>query len=247
MGAMPEEIEALLPQLSQRRETSVGGRTYYAGLFHGRHVVIAFSRWGKVAAASTVTTLLHEFRITDLIFTGVAGAIDPRLNVGDMVVAEKLIQHDLDARPLMSRHEIPLLGKTWIETDKVWNQRLTKSIRQVFEARALHSLISEKDLLQFGIHAPAQYHGEIASGDQFFSSGNQKKSLQESLPNILCVEMEGAAVAQVCYEHQLPFALIRTISDTADDRSPVDFPLFIRQVASAYSFAVLDTMFRSSW
>lgn len=244
MGAMPEEIASIVPRLKHLSERSLGGRTYYSGELHGKKVVLTFSRWGKVAAASTATILLHEFHVTDLLFTGVAGAIEERLRPGDIVIAEKLIQHDLDARPLMSRHEIPLLGETWIETDPVWRKRLCNSVQEIFSDNILHSLISEEDLRKFGIKTPSFYQGEIASGDQFFSSSRQKKELQAILPDVLCIEMEGAAVAQVCFENNLPFAVLRTISDGADEHSPVDFPLFINQIASHYSLAVLDHLFR---
>ncbi len=247
MGAMPEEIESLLPLLTNRTERSIGGRIYYAGELHGKNIVMAFSRWGKVAAASTATTMLQAYGITDLLFTGVAGAIDANLKTGDIVIAEKLIQHDLDARPIMAQHEIPLLGKTWIETDPVWRARLTHSVNHVINQKILNSLVGEAALKNFDIHSPGLYTGEIASGDQFFRSKEQKLALQQLLPHILCVEMEGAAVAQVCYENDLRFAVVRTISDASDEKSVIDFPAFINKIASHYTVAILDHLFRQDW
>src|SRR5690349_9837535 len=116
MGAMPEEIESALTLVKDQQKREIGTRTYYTGKINNVPVVVVFSRWGKVAAATTVSTLILEFKITELIFTGVAGAIHEDLRIGDVVVANRLIQHDMDARPLVSRFEIPLLGKTYFES-----------------------------------------------------------------------------------------------------------------------------------
>src|ERR1700761_8445415 len=115
MGAMPEEIESVGHLLEGKRAVTMGRRTYTEGTLNGVRVVLVFSRWGKVAAATTVSTLILEFKITELIFTGVAGAIDPRLKIGDIVLGQRLIQHDMDARPFMAQFEIPLLGKTFLD------------------------------------------------------------------------------------------------------------------------------------
>ncbi len=112
LGAMPEEINGIVSLLKDKTEVVKGMRTYYLGSINNIEVVVVFSRWGKVASATTVTHLIVEFGITELFFTGVAGAINPDLNIGDIVIASSLIQHDLDARPIMKRFEIPLLGKT---------------------------------------------------------------------------------------------------------------------------------------
>jgi adenosylhomocysteine nucleosidase len=101
---------------------------------------------------------------------------------------------------------------------------ITKAINAVLESRSLQSVIRHKDLLEFDITHPKLFIGEIASGDQFFCSNEQKQKLQSQLPNVLCVEMEGAAVTQVCYEYEIPCCIIRTISDTANDLAHQDFP-----------------------
>lgn len=214
-------------------------RTYYAGTFEGIKTVVVFSRWGKVAAATTVSTLIHDFNITELLFTGVAGAINPDLNIGDIVIAKRLIHHDMDARPLMNRFEVPLLDKTYFEGDANLVQKASQSISQLLESKTLHTVIKDNDLNAFNITNPRLHIGDIASGDQFFSSIRQKQPLHATLPSTLCVEMEGAAVAQVCYEHGLPFAIIRTISDVADETSHIDFPLFVEKIASKYSVEIV--------
>lgn len=244
MGAMPEEIEGVVALLSNCVETSMGKRTYFSGQIDGIETVVVFSRWGKVAAATTATTLIHEFKITELLFTGVAGAIHDELKIGDIVLGKRLIQHDMDARPLMQQYEIPLLSKTYFETDSNHLDIASKAVKKVFEDKSLHSVIGESDLLEFTISQPQFFIGDIASGDQFFSTLAQKQNLKNHLPNILCIEMEGAAVAQVCYEYAIPFSIIRTISDVADDTAHIDFPSFIQKISSKYAAEIIKNIFK---
>lgn len=244
MGAMPEEIEGVVALLSNCVAVSMGKRTYFSGQINGIDTVVVFSRWGKVAAATTVTTLIHEFKISELLFTGVAGAISDNLKIGDIVLGKRLIQHDMDARPLMPQYEIPLLSQTYFESDTILLNSATKAINAVFENNSLHAIIGEEELMEFNISQPKLVIGDIASGDQFFSSKEQKHALNSQLPNILCVEMEGAAVAQVCYEYEVPFCIIRTISDTADDQSHIDFPSFIKKISSKYASEIIKNIFK---
>jgi adenosylhomocysteine nucleosidase len=244
MGAMPEEIEGVVALLTNPELTKMGKRSYFTGQINGIETVVVFSRWGKVAAATTVTTLIHEFKITELLFTGVAGAIHSDLKIGDIVLGQKLIQHDMDARPLMQQFEIPLLSKTYIESDKTHLEIAVKAVNNVFKNKTLHTIIASEDLRKFNITQPRLFVGEIASGDQFFSSNEQKHALSSQLPEVLCVEMEGAAVAQVCYEYEIPFSIIRTISDVADDNSHIDFPPFIQKISSKYAAEIIKDIFQ---
>ena len=116
MGAMPEEMDKIIASIENKKIVERGSRIYYCGELYGQNVVAVFSRWGKVAAATTATNMILEFKVDSIIFTGVAGAISPVLNVGDIVIGKRLYQHDMDARPLMRRFEIPLTGKTSYET-----------------------------------------------------------------------------------------------------------------------------------
>lgn len=243
MGAIPEEIDGVVALLSNPAARSMGKRTYFEGKINDIDTVVVFSRWGKVAAATTVTTLIHEFKITELLFTGVAGAIHSDLKIGDIVLGKRLIQHDMDARPLMKQYEIPLLSKTYIESNADHLNIATKAINYVFENKSLHAVIKAEDLDKFNISQPKLVVGDIASGDQFFSSNEQKHNLQNQLPEVLCVEMEGAAVAQVCYEYDIPFSIIRTISDVADDNSHIDFPSFIKKISSKYAAEIIKNIF----
>ena len=244
MGAMPEEIEGVVTLLTNPVSSSKGERTYFTGQIEEIDVVVVFSRWGKVAAATTVTTLIHEFKITELLFTGVAGAIHPELNIGDIVLGKRLLQHDMDARPLMKQYEIPLLSKIYFESDSNSLNSAAEAIQAVLENKSLQMVIAAEDLMKFDISAPKLVIGDIASGDQFFSTNEQKSSLTSQLPAVLCVEMEGAAVAQVCYEYGIPFSIIRTISDVADDNSHIDFPSFIQKISSKYSAEIIKKIFK---
>ena len=235
MGAEPKEVEGIVALFDDYEVIKVGSRNYYQGIIHGKEVVVVYSRCGKTAAATTVTALIHHFKITQLIFTGVAGALHPDLQIGDVVISNRLVQHDMDVRPFRPRFEIPILGKTFFKSDSGL-QRSAKTAAEVTVQTQF------KNLKELGIEFPTVRTGDIASGDQFISSSKKKKELLNALPTLLCTEMEGAAVAQVCYEYEVPFVVIRTISDTANETADIDFPLFLEEVASKYSAAIIDQM-----
>ena len=247
MGAMPDEVRHLVDELRDVRTVTRGNRAYHRGTLWGHDAVVVFSHWGKVASAMTATTLVGEMGAERLVFTGVAGGIDPALRVGDVVVATRLVQHDLDARPLFARHEIPLLGRTYLDADPT----LTAAVRDA--ARAfLADLALDPDtptaaaVRALGVEAPRVADGLVASGDRFFASDAARAELRRDLPDALCVEMEGAAVAQVCAEHGVPFAVVRTISDAAGDHAAHDFSTFLTTVASAYSLGILERLLRTA-
>ncbi len=243
MGAMPEEIDAVMNLLSDTQQSSHAGRIYYTGFINDIKTVVVISGWGKVAAAATVSTLIHKYQITELIFTGVAGAINTELKIGDIVIGKRLLQHDMDARPFIPQYEIPLLKKTFFECATQQISVAKKAVQDMVKNKNLHQLVGDDGMHLFNIIEPKLYIGDIASGDQFFSDGKRKKQLLENLPTVLCVEMEGAAVAQVCYENEIPFTIIRTISDTAGEGSHIDFTAFIEKIAGKYSGGVIKNIF----
>jgi adenosylhomocysteine nucleosidase len=244
MGAMPEEINGVVSLLKDKTEVVKGMRAYYLGTINNIEVVVVFSRWGKVASATTVTHLIVEFGITELLFTGVAGAIHPDLSIGDIVVASSLIQHDLDARPIMNRFEIPLLGKTILCPPNEMLNKALQGIDELIRDESLIHLLSLKQRVKFSLSNPKMVVGQIASGDSFFASYEDKENLLAILPEVLCVEMEGAAVAQVCFEYNVPYVVIRTISDEANDNSVVDFKDFVSQVASKFGVEIIKKMIK---
>jgi adenosylhomocysteine nucleosidase len=220
VSAMPEELAAVLEDLDESRVDEHGGRRFHVGRLHGRDVVCVVSRIGKVAASATTALLIERFLATSILFTGVAGAVSRGLAVGDVVIARTLLQHDLDARPIFPRYEVPLLGRTEVPTDPAMTERAVAAARGFVDAARVHV-------------------GQVVSGDQFFASSAAIAELRERLPAALAVEMEGAAVAQVCHELGVPCAIVRTISDAGDDTAAHDFGHFLTNVCGAYARAIV--------
>jgi adenosylhomocysteine nucleosidase len=243
VSALPEEISLVVGELAGASTRDLGRRTFHVGDFHGVDAVAVFSGWGKVAAAVTVTQLIATFPVTRLVFSGVAGAVQHGLSIGDIVIATGLLQHDMDASPIFPRYEVPLLGKYLFEPDAELRERLVHASRE-FVKHDLASQVDARELAFFQIRAPKVTGGAIASGDKFFASAAAVAELRARLPIVACVEMEGAAAAQVCEEYGIAFAVVRTLSDSADENSPQDFPRFARAIARHYSAGVLRRLVR---
>jgi adenosylhomocysteine nucleosidase len=241
ISALHQELAAVLDRLPDEQRQCVGGRDFWVGHWNGHEVVAVLSRIGKVAAATTATALIERFGVARIIFTGAAGGIGDGLRVGDVVVASSFVQHDMDASPLFPRHEVPLYGKARFDTDAALSAALADAARAVL-ARPGQALGADT-LAAFELRAPQVHVGLIASGDRFVATKAESAALRCVLPDALAVEMEGAAVAQVCHDYGVPFAALRTISDRADDDAHVDFMRFIDQIASRYSVAVLEAYF----
>jgi len=239
LSAMPDEITAVVESLDDVTTRELGSRTYHAGKFQGTPIVTVFSGWGKVAAAATTTQLIASYDVTDIVFTGLAGAIQRGLSIGDVVIGTELIQHDMDASPIFPRYEVPLLGKALFATDAGLRARLHAAAER-FLREDLAAVVPQSSRDWFRISSPRVLEGVIASGDQFINSAEEIESLRERLPKVTCVEMEGASVAQVCEEYSMPFGIVRTISDAADEKAPHDFPRFSREVAGQYSLGILE-------
>lgn len=240
MGAMPEEVDVIRQSMVGITEECYGGRTYYSGKIANIDVVLVFSRWGKVAAATTASTLITKFGVEQIIFTGVAGAVSPGLRIGDVVISDKLYQHDMDASPLFPKHEIPLTGVTFFNADAMLMARAQTAAAKLLENPGVKIPLGV--LTAFDIKEPTCHVGMIASGDQFVAGGEAAKVICAGCSAVMAVEMEGAAVAQVCQEHAVPFVVIRTISDCADTDAPIDFQTFVRDVARHYSDFVVNHM-----
>jgi adenosylhomocysteine nucleosidase len=241
MSAMRQEIEGLLAEMTHTMVIEAGMRTYYQGSVWGTPVVVVFSRWGKVAAATTATSLIERFGVEQIVFSGVAGGADQSLRIGDVVIASQLYQHDMNASPLFAQHEIPLLGRSGFPSDPGL-RRASRDAAETFLATELSARVAPEVLREFHICRPRVVEAEVASGDRFIASRGDRERLKETLPGVACVEMEGAAVAQVCHEHAVPFVVIRIISDSADEGAPADFPRFTEHVASAYSHGILKNL-----
>jgi adenosylhomocysteine nucleosidase len=236
ISAMLEEVQSLINVLQNVKISEKGMRSYYEGTLNKKEVIIVFSRWGKVASAVTTTQLINDYSIDEIIFTGVAGSLNNSLRIGDIIIGTNLYQHDMDTRPLFNQFEIPLLGKTYFQTQN--NTQLENAVLK-FTA-SIESHISQENLSKFDIKKVQIRKGTILSGDQFISTQKKVAKLKETIPNALCVEMEGASVAQVCYEYKIPYSVIRIISDNANDDAPIDFPLFTKAIACKYAKGIIE-------
>ena len=241
LSALPEEQAGLLAQLEGARRHTVASRDFWLGRLQGRPVVLALSRIGKVSASLTASVLIGQLGVSRIVFTGVAGGLAPGVKVGDVVVAQDFIQHDLDASPLFPRYEVPLYGRARFACQPALTSLLSTAARQALGSASTAAM---------GLPAGAKVHsGLIASGDCFVSSAEASRALQSALRSAgheaLAVEMEGAAVAQVCADYDIPFAAMRTISDRADDTAHIDFPRFVNEVASRYALAIIKQLMQS--
>jgi adenosylhomocysteine nucleosidase len=241
VAAMHQELAAVLERMPDEQRLVVAGRDFWVGHWHGRDVVAVLSRVGKVAAATTATVLIERFGVGQIVFTGAAGGLAEQVRVGDVVVADGFMQHDMDASPLFPRFEVPLYGRARFGTDRTLSQRLASAAQAVL-SNARQTLGADA-VAEFALHDPRVHSGLIISGDRFVATTLESAALRQALPEALAVEMEGAAVAQVCHDFGVPFAALRTISDRADDVAHIDFMRFIDQVASRYSAAILKSYF----
>ncbi|MFD1955109.1 5'-methylthioadenosine/adenosylhomocysteine nucleosidase [Paenibacillus thailandensis] len=218
IGAMVEEIELLHKHVSVTSEITGAGITFYEGTLHGKPVIFCKSGVGKVNAA-VCTQLLVHLGVDCILFTGVAGAVDPQLNIGDIVVSSSCMQHDMDVTPLgYERGVIPYQERSEFMAD----ERLVK-----LAAEAGGRLFAGRTVI-----------GKVLSGDQFIASRELVRTLHESMGGA-CAEMEGAAVAQVCDMNQVPYVVIRSMSDKADGSAHVNFAEFTVQAANN-SYAMID-------
>lgn len=240
MAAMPQELQALIDLMPDEAAVRCGSRVFWRGHLHGREVVATLSGIGKVAAAITATLLADAFGVSQVWFTGVAGGLGAEVRVGDVVVADALVQHDMDASPLFPRHELPGLGRSRLHPPADLTRQVVEGVRD-----ALVDVHRHVPLHALGLSEPRVHQGLIASGDQFVASADDAQTLRHHLPDVLAVEMEGAAVAQVCDAFELPFVVIRTISDRADASAHLDFTRFVDLVASPYSLAIVSALLKA--
>ena len=240
VSAMHQELRALLPALDKPQRAEFAGRVFHLGQMEGQPVVMVLSGIGKVAAATTAALLLNEMDVQRIVFTGAAGGLGTGVRVGDVVVARELLQHDMDASPLFPRYEVPLTGRSRFPVDAALSDRLRAATARCLAA--LPQALDPAHLAEFGIDAPRLHEGLVISGDRFVATAAESTALRAALPDALAVEMEGAAVAQVCADFGLPFALLRVISDRADDSAHQDFLRFTREVASVLTRLIVGAV-----
>lgn len=241
LGAMPEEIGCAIADLDDINKREFGDLVIYSGKWKGKsninipiYISVAWSGWGKVSASRASTRLINtkykDIKIDLIIFTGVAGAINTNLNQWDVIIPNLLIQHDMDATPIYEKHVIPALNKKYIEPKKEIYDWIFKVLER----------FNTKNNLPF----QKTIKGLIATGDQFISDENALNNIRQSLESVLAVEMEGAAVAQVCEQEKIPWIVIRVISDGADAKASLNFKEFINAYEK-YSWSLLKHLLSS--
>ena len=238
VSALHAELSKFLELMPDEHKQVHAGREFWLGHLHGHDVVVVLSGIGKVAAATTATLLIEHFKVGRIVFTGVAGGLGKNVSIGDVVLANSFLQHDLDASPIFPRYELPGYGRAILTADEALKTELVLASQQVIAH--LPSTLTPATIQTYGLHKPQVHTGLVISGDRFVSTSAEAKRLQYDLPQALAVEMEGAAFAQVCYDYKVPFAAVRTISDNADDAATVDFTRFLADVASHYSALIVD-------
>lgn len=221
IGAMDEEILKLKQHMDITKEVTLAGIHYIEGQFHDKEVVVCKSGVGKVNAAVCTQLLIDRFGVSHIIFTGVAGALDPALDIGDIVISSDCIQHDMDVTALgFNKGMIPFAPKSTFTADEKLAQLAFEASEEIHEG---HTLI-----------------GRILSGDQFIASRGTVQMLREEM-NGTCTEMEGAAVGQVCEMNGVPFVIIRSMSDRADGTAHTNFAEFT-QLASDNSYRIVEAL-----
>ena len=222
IGAMDVEVATLKEKMVDKTERVIAGATYCEGILEDLRVVVVQCGVGKVNAALCVQALCDQFSVTHIVNTGVAGSLDAKLDIGDFVISSDAIYHDFDCGALQySIGQVPGLSVKAFPADRLL-----------------------MDLAFAAANAQGSaYVGTVASGDQFVCQKEQKKTIVENT-GALCTEMEGAAIAHGAWRNNVPFVIIRAISDKADDSAQMDYPTF--EAAAARKCAeVTQTMAKS--
>jgi adenosylhomocysteine/aminodeoxyfutalosine nucleosidase len=210
MGAMREEIEPILELVDEiDGEIDFGKNRYYKAKFNGINLIIAYSKIGKVNSALTASIMVEKFEIDLLLFSGVAGAINPKLQIGDLIIAKKLCQHDLDITAFGHPYGYVPESQIFVYTNEILNNIAKKVAKKL-----------DKKL----------FEGVIATADQFIANPEKKEWIQETF-NADALEMEGASVGFICDALGVPFFVLRAISDSADMDAGFDFDNFLDKSA----------------
>lgn len=212
IGAMDEEVASLKASVENPQIAVIAGSEYCKGKLDGADVVIVQCGVGKVNAGICAHTLINMFGCTRIINTGVAGSLDAQIDIGDIVVSTDAVQHDFTAEAVgFAKGEIPYTGLFAFPADEAMRKAAVEAVR-----------VSAPE-----VHV---FEGRVCSGDQFIASREQKEKILTDFGG-MCCEMEGAAIAQVCYLNSTPFVIIRAISDKADDSGEMSYELFMADAA----------------
>ncbi len=225
IGAMDVEVNSLKSAMEYCKIKNISGMNFCQGKIDGKDVVVVKSGIGKVNSAICTQILIDSFTVDSIINTGVAGALNPEIEICDIVISTTAQQHDVDVSPLgYAIGQIPDMESCEFHADT-----------------RLQSL-AEKSIQSAGLPVNV-FHGKVISGDQFISNTEKKMWLRQTFHGD-CTEMEGAAIAQVCTLNEIPFLIIRAISDQADGKGKVDYPAFEKKAAEN-SISLLREMIKN--
>lgn len=224
IGAMDQEVALLRAQMSDVETLSLAGCEFYSGTLAGQSVVLTRSGIGKVAASIATTLLLERFTPDCVLNTGSAGGFDPALHIGDVVISSEVRHHDVDVTAFgYEIGQVPRMPAAFVADERL------KAIAQAAVAE-LHEGIQCKE-------------GLICTGDQFMCDPARIAKARADFPTMAAVEMEGAAIAQVCHQFSVPFVITRSLSDIAGKESPESFDAYL-ETASLHSSAMVIAMLK---
>ncbi|MBA4685652.1 MAG: 5'-methylthioadenosine/adenosylhomocysteine nucleosidase [Candidatus Galacturonibacter soehngenii] len=224
IGAMEEEVNILKSKMQVDAIIKKASMEFYKGLLNGKEVVIVRSGISKVNAAVCTQILVDEFKICRVINTGIAGSLQNKIDIGDIVISSDAIQHDVDATGF--GYELGVIPRMETSTF-IADEGLVSLAKKV----------CEREIPDIKAHI-----GRVVTGDQFISDKSVKERIESNFHGY-CTEMEGASIAQVAYLNQLPFVILRAISDKADDSAFVDYPTFEKK-AIEHSVILVENMLK---
>lgn len=219
IGAMEEEVAVLKNDMEVEETVEKASMVFYKGKLYGRDAIVVRSGVGKVNAAVCAQLLVDCFDVDILVNTGIAGSLDARIDIGDMVISTDAVHHDMDAS---------------IFGDPVGQVPRMDIFAFPADEKLVEKAVKANESANPGIHT---FTGRIASGDQFISSGEAKERIAGNF-HALCTEMEGAGIAHAAYLNKVSYVIIRAISDKADNSATMDYPEFEKQ-AIAHSVALI--------
>ena len=212
IGAMEEEVALLEKEAKITKRTEIAAMEFCEGKIGDNKVVVVQCGMGKVNAGICANILINEFGCTKVINTGVAGSLDNQLDIGDIVISVDAVQHDFTVEAIgFEKGEIPYTGRYAFPADEAMRAAAVEAVRSAAPDSQAHE-------------------GRICSGDQFISTGEQKDAIVSNFGG-MCCEMEGGAIAQVCYLNGTPFVVIRAISDKSDGSQQVEYETFKAEAA----------------
>jgi len=235
ISAMPEEVGETVKNLDLVKTIKYGDLEIFIGFLKTNRrirITLTWSGWGKVSSARAITRMIgtadKKNPIQVIFFTGVAGSAQKYISQWDIVISDKVIQHDMDARPIFKKFVVPSLNNDLISSNKMWRDWSYKTIKNKLDS---------EDLQGFG----NLYCGIIATGDKFINDEEIFKNLNDEIPDLLAVEMEGAAVAQVAEQEKIPWLIFRVISDSANSSSDISFTEFMKSY-KYFSWKLIKTL-----